>query len=80
MDDSTLLRETLQEDSTVKRWCGPGEDEGPGKLDIGVIEDSHHPRIETLRRMHELWTSPGQEDRDPIRKVELGTATPTPSE
>ena len=49
--------------------------EGSEKRDIGVVEDSHRPRIETLRRMFELWTSSNREDRDMIREVELGTST-----
>ena len=50
-------------------------EERSGNREIGVIEDSHRPRIETLRRMHELWTSSDQEDRDMIREVELGIPT-----
>jgi len=50
-------------------------DEGSGKREIGVIEASHRPRIETLRRMFELWSSSNQEDRDMIREVELGIAS-----
>jgi hypothetical protein len=45
--------------------------------EIGISEESHRPRIETLRRMFELWTSPDQEDRDLIREVELGIPTHT---
>lgn len=44
-----------------------------GEREIGVTQDSHRPRIETLRRMFELWTSSDQADRDMIREVELGT-------
>ena len=40
--------------------------------EIGVVEESHRPRIETLRRMFELWTSSDQDNRDMIREVELG--------
>lgn len=50
-------------------------DERSGGREIRVSQDSHRPRIETLRRMFELWTSSNQEDRDMIREVELGTAT-----
>ena len=50
-------------------------DERSGKREIEVIEESHRPRIETLRRMYELWTSSNQEDRDMIREVELGIPT-----
>ncbi len=46
-----------------------------GQPEIEVIEDSRCPRIETLRRMFELWTSANQDDRDMIREVELGIAT-----
>ncbi len=50
-------------------------DEGSEEREIAVIEDSHRARIETLRRMFELWTSSHQEDRDMICEVELGIAT-----
>jgi hypothetical protein len=49
--------------------------EGSGKREIRVVEDSHRPRIETLRRMYQLSTSSDQDDRDMIREVELGIAT-----
>jgi hypothetical protein len=50
-------------------------DKASGERELGVIEDSHRPRIETLRRMFELWSSSNQEDRDMIREVELGIAS-----
>ena len=43
-----------------------------GQCKIDVAEESHRPRIKTLRRMYELWTSANQTDRDMIREVELG--------
>ena len=43
--------------------------------EIGVVEESHRPRLMTLRRMYELWTSSSQTDRDMIREVELGMPT-----
>ena len=52
-------------------------DERFGNREIGVLEDSHRPRIETLHRMFELWSSSNQEDRAMIGKVELGISTNT---
>ena len=49
--------------------------EGSGKREIGVVQESHRPRIETLRRMYELSTASNADDRDMIREVELGIAT-----
>jgi hypothetical protein len=50
-------------------------EEGFGNPEIGVVEESHRPRIETLRCMFELSTSSNHEERDMIREVELGIAT-----
>jgi hypothetical protein len=45
--------------------------------EIAVVEESHRPRMETLRRMFELWTSSDPEDLDMIREVELGIPADT---
>ncbi len=47
-------------------------DSRSGAGELGVVEESHRPRIATLRRMFELWTSSDPESRDMIREVELG--------
>lgn len=40
--------------------------------EIGIAEESHRPRLGTLRQMYELWSSPHAEDRSAIGEVELG--------
>ena len=43
---------------------------------VKVAEESHRPRIKTLGKMFELWTSGDDADRNMIREVELGIAIP----
>lgn len=44
----------------------------PDPREICVAEESHRPRISTLRQMYELWSSPHADDRSAIGEVELG--------
>jgi hypothetical protein len=43
--------------------------------EISVAEESHRPRIKTLRKMFDIWNSTNEEDSGMIREVELGLAT-----
>ena len=43
--------------------------------EIHVTEESHRPRINTLRRMYDLWNSSQEIDRGTIGEVELGMPT-----
>jgi len=47
-------------------------------LEICVAEESHQPRIRTLRQMYELWTSSDADDRGAIGEVELGMPWDSP--
>ena len=47
-------------------------EDGHGPSEIGLAEESHRPRLGTLRQMYELWTSPHADDRSAIGQVELG--------
>ena len=40
--------------------------------EICIAEESHRPRISTLRQMYELWSSSDADDRGAIGEVELG--------
>jgi len=40
--------------------------------EIDVAEESHRPRLRTLRQMFELWTSSHADDRSVIGEIELG--------
>ena len=44
--------------------------------EISVAEASHRPRINTLQRMYDLWTSSDEADQRAIGEVELGMPTP----
>jgi hypothetical protein len=48
----------------------------PEPREVEFAEESHRPRMETLRRMYELWTSSERENRELIREIELGVANP----
>ena len=62
------LRVTIIKRTDLERMSGKRSRDS----EIGVEEESCRPRIETLRWMFELWTSPDPEKRDIIREVELG--------
>ena len=49
---------------------------GDDSPEIRVAEASHRSRINSLRRMHELWTSSDEIDRSAIGEVELGKPMP----
>ncbi len=44
--------------------------------EISVAEESHRPRIKTLRKMFDIWNSTHEADSGMIREVELGLAAP----
>jgi hypothetical protein len=44
--------------------------------EICVAEESHRPRVRTLRHMFKLWTSSDEDDRSAIGEVELGMPAP----
>ena len=43
---------------------------------ISTYQESHRPRVETLKSMHRLRSSTNPEERDTIREVELGVCLP----
>lgn len=43
---------------------------------IGVLEDSHRPRVKTLSRMADIWMSNDKSGQGMIREVELGVVRP----
>ena len=65
------LRVIVIKRSDLQRMFGDPVD----KQDVGVVEESHRPRISTLRHMFKLWTSPDETERGAIGEVELGMPT-----
>jgi len=62
------LRVMVIKRSDLQRMFG----DGPQSPKIGIAEESHRPRIGTLRQMYALWSSPDADDRSAIGEVELG--------
>ena len=62
------LRVMVIKQSDLARMFEGGED----PIELRVAADSHRPRIDTLRQMYTLWSSPDADERGAIGEVELG--------